>query len=96
MARNLLRINGPVRHTPRRIDKCHCEEVSIYCSSPTPECSCQTSIDYRDKIEHFTNLLQYKIQKFITKHKKILYRNNRYNKYNMIVHSDISKFPWYY
>jgi hypothetical protein len=96
MARNVIRINGPVGRTARCIDEGYCEQVCIRCSPPTPECICRTGIDYGGKIERFRSLVQCKLQKFIITHRKIFNSNSRHSSYNMLVHSDISECPWHY
>ena len=95
MARNVLHINGPVRLTPRRIDECYCERECIHCSSPTLECTCQTGIDYGGEVGRLISLVQCTLQKFIIQHCKTVDRHSRYNSYNMLVHSDVSKCPWH-
>jgi hypothetical protein len=96
MARNVRRSNGSERHTRRRTDDCYYEQVCLHCALPILECICRTGIYYGGRNEHLMNLIQHKLQKFFTKHHKTFFGTDQCNLYNMLVHSDISKYPWYY
>ena len=96
MARNVNRLNGTVGRSPKCTDEGYCKQVCIRCLPPTPECIYRTGIDYGDKIERLRSLVQYKLQKFISKHYKIFNSNSRPSSYNMLVHSDINECPWCY